>query len=69
MAFTRSDFELSDREIAQINEYISRAAERHAQAGEDPPDSVKIEFCWIPGFGRTVTAYFDGAVDGVEIEG
>lgn len=69
MAFTRSDFELSDIEIAQINEYVLRTAERHAQAGEDPPTGVKIVFSWAPGLGRTVTACFDGAVDGFDIEG
>ena len=30
--------------------------------------SIKVEFEWVPGMGRFVTAHFDGEVNGFEVE-
>ena len=69
MSLTRKDFFLSSLQICRINEYFSKMATAHLQAGEGPWGSIRIEFEWVPALGRSVTAYFDSAVDGFLIEG
>ena len=39
-------------------------AESHAAAGEDAPQSVSVTFDFVHIFGRTVTAHFDGGLNG-----
>ena len=60
------DFILTADELAALNRYATDRAQRHAKAGEDPPSGLRVEFDFSP-FGRTVTAYFDGAVKGFEV--
>ena len=68
MALKSSDFDLTDRQLERINRYFADQVTKYAQAGEDPPGSVKVVFEWVPGLDRFVTAYFDSAVNGHEIE-
>jgi hypothetical protein len=67
MALAHTDFLLTDEQLQLINEYIDKAALRHAQSGEDPPCGVSVRFGWSP-FGRMITAHFDGEVEGFVIE-
>lgn len=60
MGLHRADFDLTDAELARINEYLSEKAARHAAEGEDPPSGASVTFDFMPGFGRVVTARFDG---------
>ena len=69
MTLTSADFFLSSEQLDRINQHFQDQAARHAEAGEDPPDSVHVTFLWVPGYGRMVTAYFDGAVQGCSIDG
>lgn len=64
MALTQNDFLLTDENVKRINLYFSAMAESHAEAGEDAPQIVSVSFDFMPVFGRTVTAYFDGATNG-----
>jgi len=64
MALTQNDFLLTDEELNKINRYFSAMAESHAEAGEDAPQIVSVSFDFMPVFGRTVTAHFDGALNG-----
>lgn len=67
MALTQNDFLLTDEELKEINCYFSGMAESHAQAGEDAQQSVSVTFDFMPAFGRTVTARFDGEPNGQPI--
>ena len=64
MALTQRDFLLTDDELNKINFYFSASAQAHAEAGEDAPQGVSVSFEFMPAFGRTVTAHFDGALNG-----
>jgi hypothetical protein len=66
---TPSSFVLSQEQVDQINQHFASRAAAYRASAEDPPGSVKVVFEWEPIFGRSVTAYFDGAVKGLEIEG
>lgn len=68
MTFTVSSFQLSQRQIDDINEHFSRKAEAFRKAGEDPHQSIKVVFEWMPIYGRSVSAYFDGEVVGHVVE-
>ncbi|NMG31764.1 hypothetical protein [Aromatoleum evansii] len=68
MALQHSDFKLTDEQLLRLNQYIADAAARHAHANEDAPSEVSVTFTWMPGLGRSITAYFDGNVNGAEIE-
>jgi hypothetical protein len=52
---------LADRLPKRKDSYV-RAAEETGFVG------VKVEFEWVAGLGRFVTAHFDGEVNGFEIE-
>jgi hypothetical protein len=67
MGLHKADFELTDAELARINGYISERAVRHAAEGEDPPSGVSVTFDFMPGFGRVVTARFDGTEAGLVV--
>ena len=69
MALTHKDFLLSDAELDAINRHFAQKVKEYAQAGEDPASGVKVEFDWVPGFGRFVTANFDSEVNGLDISG
>jgi hypothetical protein len=69
MALMHSDFRLTDEQLARINSYSARSGAAYAEEGEGPAISgLKVEFTWTPGFGRSVTAFYDGAVEGCPIE-
>lgn len=68
MALSNTDFLLTDSQLARIDRYVKEQAQTSAQCGEDPPCGVKVVFEWVPGLDRFVTAYFDGALNGHEIE-
>lgn len=69
MALEISDFSLTEDQIKTINSYFSSQVAAYVAAGEDiGMNSVKVEFEWVPGLGRFVTAHYDGAVIGCEIE-
>ena len=59
------DFGLTADELALLNRYAADRAARHAEAGEEPASGIRVAFDFGP-FGRTVTAYFDGAVNGID---
>ena len=60
MGLTQSDFLLTDEELRKITRYFSERAASSAQAREDAPQSVSVNFNFLLGFGRTVVAKFDG---------
>ncbi len=64
MALKQSDFLLTDEQLHEINRHFSAMADAHAQAGEEAPQSIRVTFEFAPVFGRTVMAYFGGAVNG-----
>lgn len=67
MGLKTTDFLLTSVELAEINRYVGDMADAHAKAGEDPPDGVRVVFEFTPIFGREVTVYFNGAVNGYPI--
>jgi hypothetical protein len=69
MALTHKDFLLTDSELDEINRHFAQRVKEYVQAGEDPASGVKVEFEWVPGLGRFVTANFDSAVNGLDISG
>lgn len=69
MGLRKVDFGLTDAELARINGYISEKTAGHAAEGEDPPSGVSVTFDFMPGFGRVVTARFDGAEEGLVVSG
>lgn len=68
MALKCSDFHLTHNQLKNLNLYIEQSVNRYAQAEGEQSWGVKIVFEWVPGFGRHVTAYFDGAVAEIELE-
>lgn len=64
MGLKTTDFFLTDAELEEVNSYLRAQATAHSRAGEDPPDSVRVVFEFSPVFGREVSVYFDGAVNG-----
>lgn len=69
MGITELSFQLTPEQLAAINRHFSKRKEAYAQANEDIGlVSIKVEFEWVPGLGRFVTAHFDGEVKGCEIE-
>ena len=69
MGVTGNSFQLTNRQIESINQHFEQCKESYINAGEDlGTASLKVEFEWIPGLGRFVTAHFDGEVHGCEIE-
>jgi len=62
------DFLLTEKQLDHINNYFSDRSIQYAQAGEDAPGSAKVVFEWVPGLGRSVIAFFDGEINGCEIE-
>ncbi len=69
MGITESSFQLTPEQLAAINRHFSQRKEAYVRANEDLGSvSIKVEFEWVPGLGRFVTAHFDGEVNGCEIE-
>lgn len=64
MGLKTTDFLLTDAEIEEVNRYVRAKATANSRAGEDPPDGVRVVFEFSPVFGREVSVYFDGAVNG-----
>ena len=69
MALTQKDFLLTEEQLDEINGHFAKQAAAYAMAGADPAWGIKVEFEWVPGFGRFVTANFDSEANGLEIEG
>lgn len=68
MALSHKDFLLTQDQIDLINKHFTQMAVQAEKEGEDPPCGAKVVFEWMPGLGRFVTAFFDSAIKGVEIE-
>jgi hypothetical protein len=68
MGLNHSDINLSDEQLEQLNSHLSKVNFKSAIEGEDPPGSIKVVFEWVPGLGRSVTVYFDGEINGCEVE-
>lgn len=68
MALNQTDFLLTQDQIDLINQHFIKRSAQHASAGEDAACGAKVEIEWVPGLGRFVTAYFNGEVEGLEIE-
>jgi len=69
MALMHDDFSLTDEQLARINSYSARTGAAYAKEGEGPAmGGLKVEFTWTPGLGRSITACYDGAVEGCPIE-
>lgn len=67
MGLHKTDFELTEAELARINEHFRSRAAAHAMEGEDAPSCVSVTFDFMPGFGRVVTARFDGESAGIVV--
>lgn len=69
MALEHQDLLLTDEQLARINDYAAERGAAYARAGEGPPmGGLRLEISWTPGLGRSISAYFDGAVNGCIIE-
>lgn len=69
MGLTDKSFQLSNEQIEAINQHFAHRRATYLLANEDIGMlSVKVEFEWVPGFGRFVTAHYDGEIHGYEIE-
>ena len=69
MGLTQKSFELSTEQINCINEHFTQRRKAYLDADEEVGTvSIKVEFEWVPGLGRFVTAHFDGEVKGMEVE-
>jgi hypothetical protein len=69
MTLKKSDFDISQDQLDAINQHFARKAEAYKMANEDGPGCVKVVFEWVPIYGRFITAFYDGEVNGCEIEG
>jgi hypothetical protein len=69
MGLTENSFKLSDEQIDSINIHFAQCKEAYLNANEETGLlSIKVEFEWVAGLGRFVTAHFDGEINGCEIE-
>lgn len=69
MGLKSADFALTDAQIDKINAYFASQIAAYIAEGEDVGmNSIKVEFEWVPGLGRFVTAHYDGSVKGFEID-
>ena len=68
MGLEHADFALTDEQLARINQYFQERAQGYAEAGEDNANCAHVTFAWMPGIGRSVTAYFNSENKGCEIE-
>ena len=69
MDITELSFQLTAEQLDAINQHFSQRKEAYVRANEDLGSvSIKVEFEWVPGLGRFVTAHFDGEINGCEIE-
>ena len=69
MGLTAKSFAITDRQLAAINQHFKTRQAMHAAAGQDVGMlSIKVEFEWVPGLGRFVTALYDSEVGGYEVE-
>ena len=57
MGLTAKSFALTDRQLDAINQHFQARQATYAAAGQDVGMlSIKVEFEWVPGLGRFVTA-------------
>jgi hypothetical protein len=69
MGISELSFQLTPEQLDAINRHFSQRKEAYMRANEDIGTvSIKVEFEWVPGLGRFVTAHFDGEINGCEIE-
>lgn len=69
MGLTASSFYLSKVQIDAINQHFTSRKDDYLAANEDIGMlSIRVEFEWVPGLGRFVSAHFDGEVSGCEVE-
>lgn len=69
MGLKQASFQLDTDQLVAINEYFSMRKNSYVRAEEDTGFvGLKVEFEWVGGLGRFVTAHFDGEVNGCEIE-
>ena len=69
MGLTAKSFQLTTDQIDAINRHFSERKEAYVRDDEEVGMvSIKVEFEWVPGMGRFVTAHFDGEVNGFEVE-
>jgi hypothetical protein len=69
MGLTAKCFAITDRQLNAINQYFQARQAMHAAAGQDVGmHSIKVEFEWVPGLGRFVTAHYDSEISGYEVE-
>ena len=69
MGLTAKSCAITDRQLAAINQHFKARQATHAAAGQDVGMlSIKVEFEWVPGLGRFVTALYDSEVGGYEVE-
>ena len=64
-----SGFALSGAQLAAINTYFADRA-RQRQAGNEDNDmpTLSVTFSFVPVFGRSVDAHYDGEIQGLEVE-
>ena len=68
MALQTNDFLLTQDQLDRINAYFQGASKAYATAGSDPATEVSVVFTWAAPFGRSVSAHYDCAVVGIDIE-
>lgn len=69
MGLTEQSFQLSADQVHAINQHIAKRRDAYLHSDEDIGlVSVKVEFEWVPGLGRFVTAHYDGELKGYEVE-
>ena len=66
---TNDDFMLSKEHLDSLNKYLSKRNREYSNAEGEPHSGFTVEFEWIPGLGRFVTAKFSGESEGKQIDG
>jgi hypothetical protein len=69
MALTQQHFALTDAQLATINTYFADRARQIGAANDDNDmPTVSVTFSFVPVFGRSVDAHYDGEFQGLEVE-
>jgi hypothetical protein len=69
MGLTSKSFQLNSEQIELINDHFAQRRRAYLEVdAEIGMNSIKVEFEWVPGLGRFVTAHYDGEVHGCSIE-
>lgn len=62
MGLEHADFQLTNDELARINQFISERAEAFAAEGEDAAMELRVVFDFVVNYGRSISISYGGAV-------